>query len=154
MLVTRGEHTILDARTTAQPADDVVTTDNYTRIPQIRLAADFTGRPTRPKTPIEITLDGNDIAGLVQCALRHPSPEMRHAVLTAIRNHPDAFREIFRFALNAPPGFPEIRTLVAEELGKRSPQGEFSASVAAKPADEALLPRMPLPAHLKGRRGR
>jgi hypothetical protein len=138
MLVKRGEHTDLEARAKAEPADDVVTRDYYTQRPQIRL----TGDPTGPMQP-EITLDGNDVAKLVECAIRHPTPNMRNAVLAAIWNHPDSFRQIFRFGLSAPPDLPEIRRIVAEELAKSSPK--------PKPAVDALLPRMPRPTHLTAR---
>jgi hypothetical protein len=148
MRVTRGEHTELEARAKAEPAADVMTRDYYTQLPQIRLTADPTDRsPTRPETPIEITLDGNDIARLVECAIRHPTPNMRYGVLAAIWNHSDTFRQIFRFGLNAPDGFPEIRKIVAEELDKCSPKPEFPASNPGGP----LLPRVPLPAHLRDR---
>jgi hypothetical protein len=138
MLIKRGEHTDLEARAKAEPADDVVTRDYYTKRPQIRL----TGDPTGPMQP-EITLDGNDVAKLVECAIRHPTPNMRYAVLAAIWNHPDSFRQIFRFGLSAPPDLPEIRRIVAEELAKSSPK--------PKPAVDALLPRMPRPTHLTAR---
>ena len=49
MLVRRGEHTDLEARAKAEPADDVVTSDYYTRLPQIRLTGDSTGRPMQPE---------------------------------------------------------------------------------------------------------
>jgi hypothetical protein len=143
MLVKRGEHTDLEARAKAEPSDDVLTRDYYTQRPQIRL----TGDPAGPMQP-EITLDGNDVGKLVECAIRHPTPNMRYAVLTAIWNHPDSFRQIFQFGLKAPAGFPEIRRIVAEELAKSSPKPEFPG---AKPAVDALLPRMPRPAHLKRR---
>jgi hypothetical protein len=145
MLVRRGEHTDLEARAKAQPADDAVTRDYYTLRPQIRLTGDSAG-PAQP----EITLDGNDVGQLVECAIRHPTPNMRYVVLAAIWNHPESFRQIFQFGLNAPPGFPEIRKIVAEELAKSSPEPGFPGS---KPAAEPLLPRMPRPAHLtaKGR---
>src|SRR5438552_610895 len=68
MLVRRGEHTDLEARAKAEPADSVVTRDYYTQRPQIRL----TGDPAPSENPTEITLDGNDVARLVECALRHP----------------------------------------------------------------------------------
>jgi hypothetical protein len=138
MLVKRGEHTDLEARVKAEPADDVVTRDYYTQRPQIRLTGDQTG-PMQP----EITLDGNDVGKLVECAIRHPTPNMRYAVLAAIWNHPDSFRQIFQFGLNAPPEFSEIRKIVAEELTKSAPK--------PKPAVDALLPRMPRPAHLTAR---
>jgi hypothetical protein len=76
---------------------------------------------------------------------------MRYAVLAAIWNHPDSFRQIFEFGLNAPLAFPEIRKIVAEELGRCSPTAGFPASSRVEPADETLLPRMPLPAHLRDR---
>jgi len=134
MLVRRGEHTDLAAPAKAEAAPDVVWRDYYTRLPQIRLFGDA-------PSPTEITLDGNDVGTIVDCAIRHPSPDMRYAVLAAIWNHPDSFRQLFRFGLDAAPGFPEIRQIVAEELEKRLP----------KPADNSLLPRMPRPAHLKDR---
>jgi hypothetical protein len=147
MLVRRGEHTDLEARAKAEPTEDVLTRDYYTLRSQIRLTADSTG-PTQPEVPTEVTLDGNDVARLVECAIRHPTPNMRHAVLAAIWNHPDSFRQIFQFGLDAPAGFPEIRQIVAEALDKAAPTSEPAAS---EPAGETLLPRMPLPAHLKGK---
>ncbi len=151
MLVKRGEHTDLEARAKAEPAADVVTRDYYTQRPQIRLTGDPTDRPTQPGAPTEITLDGNDVANLVECAIRHPTPNMRYAVLAAIWNHPDSFRQILRFGLNAPAGFPEIRQIVAEELEKGAPKPDFPASNRVEPAVDTLLPRMPRPAHLKRR---
>ena len=146
MLVRRGEHTDLEAPAKAEPAASVVTPDYYTQLPQIRLTGDAAGRPTQPEPSTEVTLDGNDVAKLVECAIRHPAANMRYAVLAAIWNHPDSFRHIFRFGLDAPPGFPEIRQIVAEALDKAAPTSEPAAS-----AGETLLPRMPLPAHLKGK---
>lgn len=151
MRVRRGERTDPEAPAEAEPADDAVTTDNYTRLPQIRLTGTPPDRSTQPETTTEIILDGNDIAKLVECAIRHPAPNMRYAVLAAVWSHPDSFRQIFQFGLNAPPGFPEIREIVAEELDKCSTRPEFPALNPVKPAAEALLPRMPLPAHLKDR---
>jgi hypothetical protein len=146
MLVRQGERTYLEARAKAEPGEDLLTRDYYTLRPQIRLTGDATGRPTQPGTPVEITLDGNDVARLVECAIRHPTPNMRHAVLAAIWNHPDSFRQVLQFGFNAPPEFPEIRKIVAEELGNRMVPGSHQA----EPAGDALLPRMPLPAHLRG----
>ena len=150
MLVKKGDRTYLEARAKAEPADDVVTSDYYTQRPQIRLTGDSTGRPMPPDTPTEVTLDGNDVARLVECAIRHPTPNMRYAVLAAIWNHPDSFRQIFQFGLTAPPGLPEIRKIVAEELDKCSAALGSPASNPVKPG-ETLLPRMPLPAHLRDR---
>jgi hypothetical protein len=147
MLVRRGEYTDLEARAKAEPADDVLTRDYYTLRPQIRLTGDPADRAIQPEAPTEVMLDGNDVARLVECAIRHPTPNMRYAVLAAIWNHPDSFRQIFQFGLSAPPGLPEIRNIVAEELDKRSPPRE--APVPS--GDKALLPPMPLPAHLRDR---
>jgi hypothetical protein len=151
MLVREGDRIYLEASGKAESAANVVTPDYYTQLPQIRLTGDSSGRSTLPETRTEVTLDGNDVAKLVECALRHASPNMRYGVLAAIWNHPDSFRQIFRFGLNAPLGFPEIRKIVAEELDNSSPKPEAPASNPVKPAVEALLPRMPLPAHLRDR---
>ena len=149
MLVRQGERTYLEARAKAEPGEDLLTRDYYTLRPQIRLTGDPTERPTQPETPVEVTLDGNDVARLVECAIRHPTPNMRHAVLAAIWNHPDSFRQMLQFALDAPPEFLEIRKIVAAELDKRMVPG----SNQVEPAGDALLPRMPLPAHLRDREG-
>jgi hypothetical protein len=142
MLVRRGDRLIAEVRAKAEPADDVVTEDYYAQLAQIRLTANPTSRQKRPETPIEITLDDTDVAKLVECAIRHPNPNMRSVVLAAIWNHADPFRQIFRFGLDAPDGFPELRKIVAEELAKAT------ASDPVKPVD-SLLPRMALPAHLQ-----
>src|ERR1700686_554089 len=111
MLVRQGERTYLEARATAEPAEDLLTRDYYTLRPQIRLTGDAPERPTQPETPVEVTLDGNGVGRLVECAIRHPTPNMRHAVLAAIWNHPDSFRQVLQFALDAPPEFLEIRKI-------------------------------------------
>ena len=54
----------------------------------------LTGDAAPSESATEITLDGNDVGKLVECAIRHPSPNMRYAVLAAIWNHPDSFRQI------------------------------------------------------------
>ena len=151
MLVRQGDRTILAVRAKAEPADDVVTEDFYTQLPQIRLTANPTSRQSQPETPADVTLDDTDVAKLVECAVRHPNPNMRYAVLAAIWNHPDSFRQIFEFGLNAPIGLPEIRGIVAEALEKCAPAPEYPAPGSDKLAGEALLPRMPLPAHLRDR---
>ena len=151
MLVKEGDRIYLEAPAKAEPADSVVTSDYYTQLPQIRLTGDPPGHPMRPETTAEVMLDGNDVTNLVECAIRHPASNMRHAVLAAIWNHPDSFGQIFQFGLKAPPGFPEVRKIVAEELDKRSAIPESPASNPVKPAVGALLPRMPLPAHLRDR---
>jgi hypothetical protein len=140
MQVKTGEHTSLEAPVVAEPAEDLLYHDYYSQTARLRL----TGK-TEPTT--EIMLDQNDVIRLVECAIRHPSLNMRQSVLTAIWNHPDAFREIFRFGLQAPEAFSEIRKVVAEELGKR-PVAEEGA---AQPAGKTLLPKLPLPSHLRGR---
>jgi hypothetical protein len=105
----------------------------------------------QPEAATEIILDGNDVARLVECALRHPQPNMRYGVLAAIWNHPDSFRQIFAFGLRAPEEFSEIRKLVAEELAKSGVALRDAAGEPSSSGTEPLLPRMPLPAHLKGR---
>jgi hypothetical protein len=147
MLVRRGEHTDLEARAKADPADDVLTRDYYTLRPQIRLTGEPSDGPVPPQVATEVTLDANDVARLVECAIRHPTPNMRYAVLTAIWNHPDSFRQIFEFGLDAPAALPEIRKIVADALVKR---GAVEAP-AAPSGDDKLLPRMPLPVHLRHR---
>jgi hypothetical protein len=148
MQVKTGDRIYLDARTKAEPAESVVTIHYYTQLPQIRLTSDSTGRPTEPETSTAVTLDGNDIAELVECAIRHPAPSMRYAVLAAIWNHAESLRQIFQFGHEAPAGFSEIRKIVGEALGKRSVTPELPVSNAVKPAVEPLLP---LPAHLRDR---
>jgi len=151
MLVKEGDRTCLDVRAKVEPADPVLTRDFYSQLQQIRLTADAAFRPTQTGAPVDVTLDDLDVARLIECAIRHPHPNMRHAVLAAIWNHPDSFRQIFRFGINAPEAFPEIRQITAEELDKQAPARTASPSDEIKPAVEALLPRMPLPPHLRGR---
>ena len=151
MLVRQGDRSIVEVRAKAEPADDVMTADYYTQLPQIRLTANPTSRQMPPETPTDVILDDTDVAKLVECAIRHPNPNMRHVVLAAIWNHADSFRQIFRFGLDAPDGFPEIRKIVAEELDKAAAASDSAASNRAKPAGDTLLPRMPLPAHLRDR---
>jgi hypothetical protein len=57
----------------------------------------------------------------------------------------------FPVRFEAPAVFSETRKIVAEELAKRSVTPELPVSNAVKPAVEPLLPRMPLPAHLRDR---
>ena len=151
MQIKTRDRVLLHAQAKAEPAEDVITRDYYAQLPQIRVTAAAGENPMQPETAAEIILDGNDVARLVECALRHPQPNMRYGVLAAIWNHPESFRQIFAFGLNAPDSFPEIRKIVAEELAKVAPrcQGEFPgpSNSGAKP----LLPRMPPPAHLRGR---
>jgi hypothetical protein len=148
MLVRQGDRTLLEARAKAEPAANLVTSDYYTQLPQIRLTGNSTDRTMQPGTVTEVTLDGNDVANLVECAIRHPAPNMRNAVLAAIWNDADSFRQILQFGLDAPAAFPEIRKIVAEEIAKRPPT---PGSNRVEPAGETLLPRMPLPAHLRDR---
>jgi hypothetical protein len=151
MRVTQGGRTILEVRVKAAPAADVMTADYYTKLPQIRLTANPTSRETHPEIPTDVTLDDTDVAKLVECAVEHPNPNMRSSVLAAIWNHPDSFRRIFQFGLNAPKAYPEIRKIVAEALDKRPATPEAGAADRDKPTAEPLLPRMPMPAHLRDR---
>lgn len=142
---------LLNAQAKAEPADNAITRDYYASLPQIRLTAVAAANPAQSDTATEIILDGNDVARLVECALRHPQPNMRYGVLAAIWNHADSFRQIFAFGLRAPDEFPEIRKIVAEELGKADRVSQDAAAEKSNPGAEPLLPRMPLPAHLRGR---
>ncbi len=93
MRVKSGDHTYPEAPAKAEPAENVLTRDFYTQLPQIRLTGNSTNHPMQPKapseTPIEVMLDGNDVAKLIECAVRHPAFNMRCAVLAAIWNHPE-----------------------------------------------------------------
>jgi hypothetical protein len=128
----------LDAAAVAEPIEDLLFHDYYTQTPRLRLTGE-----AGPEPATEILLDHNDVIRVVECAIRHPSLNMRQSALTAIWNHPDAFRELFRFGLNAPEAYSEIRKVVAEELGKRR------IDDTDRPADKTLLPKLPLPAHLR-----
>jgi hypothetical protein len=150
MQVRQGDRIILDVRAKAEAADTVVTADYYTQLPQLRLSPNPTSRQACPDIPTDLTLDDTDVAKLVECALRHPVLHMRQAVMAAIWNHPDSFRQILQFGLTAPEAFPEIRRIVAEELAKR-PAGPEAPGSARAPG-EPLLPRMPMPAHLRARK--
>ena len=150
--VKTGDRVFLEAPAKAEPAESVVTPDYYTHLPQICLTGNSTHHPRQPETATEIMLDGNDVAKLVECALSHPSVNMRYAVLAAIWNHPDSFRQIFKLGLEAAPAFSEIREIVAEELGKYSATPRSRAPKTVEPVVETLLPRMPLPPHLRDRK--
>jgi hypothetical protein len=154
MRVKHGDRVILDVRAKAEPAESVITEDYYTQLPQIRLSPNPTSRQTYPQVPTEVTLDDTDVVKLVEVALRHPVFNMRQVVLTAIWDHPDTVRQIFRFGLTAPVAFTEIRKIVAEELANHPPAAEPPASNRAGPSREVLLPQMPLPAHLRASRAK
>jgi hypothetical protein len=142
MQVKTSDRICLDARAAAEAVEDLLYRDYYTRTPRIRLTGD-----EAPETAAEVLLDGSDVGTLVACAIRHPSLNMRQAVLTAIWNHPASFREILRFGLEAPETFSEIRKIVADELGK----GPLAVAKPVEPAGKTLLPKLPLPAHLRDR---
>lgn len=154
MQVRQGDRVVADAPAAVEPGDELVWRDYYTRTPQIRVTCAASDGPTQPETATEITLDGNDVARLVECAIRHPSANMRSGVLAAIWTHPESFRQIFRFGLSASQGLPEIREIVAAELDQHAQASELAASHQADPAAQPLLPRMPLPAHLRRRETR
>lgn len=155
MQVKTRDRVLLNAQARAEPADNVITRDYYASLPQIRVTGAPSTNPAMSNEAVEIIVDGNDVARLVEYALRHPQPNMRYGVLAAIWNNPDAFRQIFAFGLNAPDAFPEIRKIVVEELGKSAAAApEGAASQQPGPGAEALLPRVPLPAHLRDRGGR
>jgi hypothetical protein len=153
MQVKNGDRTCLDyTRAKAEPAADVLTSDYYTLLPQILLTGNRPAHSPQPDRPTEVMLDDQDVARLIECALRHPAVNMRNSVLAAIWNHPESFRQIFRFGLQAPAAYSEIRKIVVEELARHQPTAEALGDAAlGKPA---LLPRMPLPAHLRGETGK
>ena len=144
MQVKTGDRICFEASVTAEAIEDLLFHDYYTRTPRLRLTGE-----TAPDGSTEVLLDGNDVARLVACAIRHPSLNMRHAVLTAIWNHPDSFRQIFAFGLNAPDAFPEIRKVVAEELAKNARAQKGVVPESQQLGAEPLLPRLPPPAHLR-----
>jgi hypothetical protein len=139
MQVKTGDRISLDAPAAAEATEDLLFRDYYTQTPRVRLTVEAATE--------EVMLDHTDVARVVTCAIHHPSLNMRQAVLTAIWNDPDAFRDIFRFGLQAPEAYAEIRKIVAEELGKR-PAAE---AAAVNESGKTLLPKLPLPAHLRGR---
>ena len=96
MQVKTRDRVLLQAQAKAEPADNVITRDYYASLPQIRLTGAASGNPTHPNEAVEIILDGNDLARLVECALRHPQPNMRYGVLAAIWNHPELVPADFR----------------------------------------------------------
>ena len=89
MQVKSGDRVLLNAQVKAEPAEDVVTRDYYAQLPQIRVTGAASANPMQPDSVVAIILDGNDVARLIECALRHPQPNMRYGVLAAIWNHPD-----------------------------------------------------------------
>jgi hypothetical protein len=151
MQVKTRDRVLLQAQARAEPADNVITRDYYASLPQILLTGAPSANPTHPAEAVEIILDGNDVARLVECALRHPQPNMRYGVLAAIWNHPDSFRQIFAFGLSASEAFADIRKVAAEELRKAAPAPQGAAPEPLNSGAEPLLPRMPPPAHLRGR---
>jgi hypothetical protein len=154
MRVKHGDRVILDVRAKAEPAESVVTDDYYTQLPQIRLSPNPTSRQAHPETPTEVTLDDTDVVKLLEAALRHPVFNMRQAVLAAIWNHPETVRQIFRFGLTAAAAFTEIREIVAEELANHALAAKSPASNQAGSTRDILLPRMPVPPHLRAIRAK
>jgi hypothetical protein len=146
MLVKDGDCIYLDADAQAEPADALVYRDYYTISAQIRLSAGPSDGMTGANPTTEVVLTDSDVARLVDCALRHPELNMRQAVTMAIRNHPDAFREVFRLGLN-PSGAEAIARIAAEELGKVA----LVPAPSGKQGSDTLLPRVPMPKHLRDR---
>ena len=146
MIVKDGDRIHLDADAQPEPADALVYRDYYSISAQIRLTAMPSDGMTGASPTTEVVLSDSDVARLVDCALRHPELNMRQAVTMAVRNHPDTFREIFRLGLN-PSGTDAIAKVAAEELGKAG-----FVPAAGKAGGDTLLPRVPLPAHLRGRK--
>lgn len=147
MRVKSGDRTLLDARASAEPVEDAITADYYAQLPQIRLFRDPTDERARVAEEPAVLLDCTDVARLVECAIRHPNPNMRNGVAAAIWNEPETFRRLFEFGLDAPEAFRDIRQIVTEALAKRAGKSEAPGTDGATP----LLPRMPVPAHLRDR---
>lgn len=143
MRVSDGDRVLLDTEAQVEPADALVFRDYYSISAQIRLTAWPDDGMTGARATTEVVLSDSDVARLVACALRHDALNMRQAVTTAVRSHPEAFREIFRLGLGAAEG--EIAKIAGEELGKAG----FVAGPSAKAGGDTLLPRMPLPRHLR-----
>ena len=150
MLIKQRDRTVLEARSKAEAADDLLYRDYYTRTAQIRMTAEASAELPQGEAATEVVLDAYDVARLIECALRHPSLAMRQMVLAAIWNHAESFRQILNFALTAPPSFAEIRQIVAEALDRGGAATDAAASSGTAKA-EPLLPRVPLPAHLRDR---
>lgn len=150
MRIRCADRTIFEARVRAEPLEDAVRHDYYAQVAQIRLSRDPSDARAQSAADTEIIVDGSDVARLVESAVRHPNANMRNAVAAAVWNHPEAFRQVFEFGLNAPEAFREIREIVAEALAKRAARSEAAATTAATP----LLPRLPLPPHVRDRGGR
>jgi hypothetical protein len=142
MRVKAGERICFEGSAVAEATEDLLFHDYYSQTPRIRLTGE-----AEPEPATEIMLDHNDVARLVACAIRHPSLNMRQSALTAIWHHPDAFREILRFGLHAPEAFSDIRKVVADELAKN----RAADATPVQQADKTLLPKLPLPAHLRDR---
>jgi hypothetical protein len=153
MLVRRDGHTDLDAPTRAEPIEDLLFHDYYSRTPRLRLTASSSPDASSPNVGTEVVLDGTDVTRLVECAIRHPSLNMKHAVLTAIWNHPESFQQIFRFGLEAAPAFSDIRDIVAAELARSAAPSHSPSAGPVRPTAETLLPRLPLPPHLRVGKG-
>ncbi len=147
MIVKDGDRVYLDADAQAEPADALVYRDYYTISAQIRLTAGPSDGMTGANPTTEVILSDSDVARLVDCALRHPELNMRQAVTMAIRNHPDTFREIFRLGLNSA-STDEIARIAAEEIGKAG----LAPAPSGRPGGDTLLPRMPVPTHLRERK--
>lgn len=146
MRISDGDHVYLDADAKAEPADALVYRDYYSISAQIRLSAIPTDGMTGVIPTVEVVLTDSDVSRLVACALRHDALNMRQAVTAAVRSDPAAFREIFRLGLSAPAG--EIAKIAREELGKAG----LGQAPSGKPGRDTLLPRVPAPDHLRGRK--
>ncbi len=149
MRIRRADRTVFEARVQAEPIEDAVTHDYYAQMAQIRLSRDPSDARAQSSTDTEIIIDGSDVARLVESAVRHPNPNMRSAIAAAVWNHPEAFRQVFEFGLTAPEAFREIRQIVADALAKRAARSDAAATGATP-----LLPRVPLPPHVRRRGGR
>lgn len=148
MQVKDGGRVVFDADAQAEPADALVYRDYYSISAQIRLTALPDDGMTGATPTAEVILSDSDVARVVECALRHPERNMRQAVSTAVWRHLETFRELFRLGLNPPAGFDAIAKIAAEELGKAG----IAPAPVGKAGGDTLLPRVPMPEHLRGRK--
>ena len=149
MQVKTGDRIYPDARAKAEPTQSAVTTDYYTQLPQTSDGR-FYGSSNGAGH-----IDSSNARRQRHCQagrMRDQTSCPEYAICGVGGNlESHSFRQIFQFGLEAPAVFSEIRKIVAEELAKRPVTPEFPVSNAVKPAVEPLLPRMPLPAHLRDR---
>jgi hypothetical protein len=121
MQVKTRDQILLNAQAKAEPAEDVITRDYYAQLPQIRLSGGASANPAA------VWRAGGHLEpfGLVPADLRVRAQRAGGVF-----------------------GSPEDR---GGGTWQSSPASEDAASERSGPGAKPLLPRMPLPAHLRGR---